>query len=68
MGKETSIPYDDEEDTDGSSSLDDDADLAAAADLKIAATKRMEQSCINKDSCKVMIKASFIVRCVLVCL
>ena len=42
MGKETSIPYDDEEDTDGSSSLDDDADSAAAADLKIAATKRME--------------------------
>lgn len=58
MGKETSIPYDDEEDTDGSSSLDDDADLAAAA----AATKRMEQSCINKDSCYAMIKDSFIVR------
>ena len=57
MGKETSIPYDDEEDTaDGSSSLDDDADSAAAADLKIAATKRMEQSCINKDSCYVMTK------------
>ena len=48
MGKETSIPYDDEEDTDGSSSLDDDADLVAAADLKIAATKRIEQSALIK--------------------